>query len=115
MTVFLPAEVATGASFVFDTTRSRFAEGDRLALQRIVPHLVQLRREAHAHRTQPALIDSTSAARIRLLRLTPRERVILARLAGLVGRVNIRSRCQVAVSPVALPAGARLDDSRPGL
>ena len=35
--------------------------------------------------------------------------------AGLVSRVNIRSRCQVAVSPVALPAGARLDDARPGL
>jgi DNA-binding CsgD family transcriptional regulator len=82
MKVFLPTGAATGASFVFDTTRSRFAESDRLALQRIVPHLAQLRRNAFARRTYPALVDSTAAARIRLLRLTPRERVVLARAAA---------------------------------
>ena len=82
MKVFLPAGAATGASFVFDTTRSRFAETDRLTLQRIVPHLVQLRRNAHARKTYPVLIDSTAAARMRLLRLSPRERVVLARAAA---------------------------------
>jgi len=35
MKVFLPA----GASFVFDSTRSRFTETDRLTLQRLIPHL----------------------------------------------------------------------------
>ena len=48
MKVFLPTGGATGASFVFDTTRSRFTETDRLTLERLVPHLGQLRRNAHA-------------------------------------------------------------------
>ena len=72
MKAFLPTAAATGASLVFDTTRTRFAESDRRTLQRLVPHLAQLRRNAHARRTYPALIDSTAAARIRLLRLSPR-------------------------------------------
>jgi len=76
MKVFLPTGTAAGASLVFDT-RSRFTETDRLTLQRIVPHLAQLRRNALARRTYPALIDSTASARIKLLRLTPRERVVL--------------------------------------
>jgi DNA-binding CsgD family transcriptional regulator len=80
--VFLPTGTAAGASLVFDTTRSRFAEGDRLTLQSIVSQLAQLRRNALARRTYPALIDSTAAARIRLLRLTQRERVVLARAAA---------------------------------
>ena len=63
MKVFLPTCGATGASFVFDTTRSRFTDSDRLTLQRLVPHLIQLRRNAHARRTYPALIHSTAAAR----------------------------------------------------
>lgn len=79
---FLPTGQATGASLVFDTTRSRFTDTDRLTLQRLVPHLAQLRRNALARRTYPALIDSTAAARIRLLRLSPRERVVLARAAA---------------------------------
>ena len=82
MKVFLPAGAAIGASFVFDTTRSRFTETDRLTLERLVPHLGQLRRNAYARRTYPALVDSTAAARMRLLRLTPRERVVLARAAA---------------------------------
>ena len=81
MKVFLPTGTAAGASLVFDT-RSRFTETDRLTLQRIVPHLAQLRRNALARRTYPALIDSTASARIKLLRLTPRERVVLARAAA---------------------------------
>lgn len=82
MKVFLPTGGATGASFVFDTTRSRFTDGDRLAVQRVVPALVQLRRNARARGTYPALRESTAAARIRLQRLSPRERVVLARAAA---------------------------------
>jgi DNA-binding CsgD family transcriptional regulator len=41
-----------------------------------------LRRSALARRTYPALIESTAPARLRLLRLTPRERVVLARAAA---------------------------------
>ena len=63
MKVFLPTGGATGASLVFDTTKSRFAGSDRLTLERLVPHLAQLRRNALARRTYPALIDSTAAAR----------------------------------------------------
>ncbi len=97
MKVFLPAGAATGASFVFDSTRSRFTETDRLTLQRLIPHLGQLRRNALARRTYPALIDSTAAARTRLLRLTPRERVVLARAAA--GETNTVIAQALFVSP----------------
>jgi DNA-binding CsgD family transcriptional regulator len=97
MKVFLPTGGATGASFVFDSTRSRFTESDRLTLQRILPHLGQLRRNAHARRTYPALIDSTAAARIRLLRLSPRERVVLARAAA--GETNTAIAQALFVGP----------------
>jgi DNA-binding CsgD family transcriptional regulator len=82
MKVFLPTGGATGAAFVFETTRGRFTETDRLAVRRLVPHLAQLRRNAHARRTYPALVDSTAAARAKLGRLTPREQVVLARAAA---------------------------------
>jgi DNA-binding CsgD family transcriptional regulator len=97
MKVFLPTGGATGASFVFDTTRNRFTETDRLTLQRIVPHLGQLRRNAVARGTYPALIDSTAAARTRLLRLTPRERVVLTRAAA--GETNTVIAQALLVSP----------------
>jgi DNA-binding CsgD family transcriptional regulator len=97
MKVFLPTGGATGAALVFDTTRSSFAETDRLTLQRVVPHLGQLRRNALARRTYPALIDSTAAARIKLLRLTPRERVVLARAAA--GETNTVIAQALFVSP----------------
>jgi DNA-binding CsgD family transcriptional regulator len=83
MKVYLPTGGgATGAQLVFDTTRSRFTDTDRLALQRLIPYLVQLRRNAHARKSYRALLDSTAAARTRLQRLTPRERVVLARAAA---------------------------------
>ena len=44
MKVFLPTGRATDASFVFDTTKSRFTETNRLTRERLVPHLGQLRR-----------------------------------------------------------------------
>jgi DNA-binding NarL/FixJ family response regulator len=82
---------------VFDTTRSRFNETDSLTLERLVPHLGQLRRNALARRTYPALIDSTAVARMRLLRLTPRERVVLARAAA--GETNAVIAQALFVSP----------------
>ncbi|MGH3214300.1 MAG: response regulator transcription factor [Streptosporangiaceae bacterium] len=97
MKVFLPTGRATGASLVFDTTRSRYTETDRLTLERLVPHLGQLRRNALARRTYPALMDSTAAARMRLLRLTPRERVVLARAAA--GETNTVIAQALFVSP----------------
>jgi DNA-binding CsgD family transcriptional regulator len=86
MKVFLPTGGATGASFVFDTARSRFTDTDRLALQRLIPYLAQLRRNANARKAYQTLLDSTATARTRLQRLTPRERVVLARAA--VGETN---------------------------
>src|SRR5215471_8748769 len=97
MKVYLPTGAATGASLVFDTTRTRFAESDRLTLERLVPLLAQLRRNALARRTYPALIDSTAAARMRLLRLSPRERVVLARAAA--GETNAVIAQALFVSP----------------
>jgi DNA-binding CsgD family transcriptional regulator len=97
MKVYLPTGAATGASLVFDTTRARFAETDRLTLERLVPHLAQLRRNTLARRTYPALIDSTAAARMRLLRLTPRERVVLARAAA--GETNTAIAAALFISP----------------
>ncbi len=97
MKVFLPTCTASGASLVFDTTRSRFTETDRLTLQRLVPHLGQLRRNALARRTFPALIDSTAAARTRLQRLTPRERVVLARATA--GETNTAIAQALFISP----------------
>jgi DNA-binding CsgD family transcriptional regulator len=97
MKVFLPTGGATGASLLFDTSRSSFTETDRLTLERLVPHLGQLRRNALARRTYPALMDSTAAARMRLLRLTPRERVVLARAAA--GETNDVIAQALFVSP----------------
>ena len=97
MKVFLPTGGATGASFVFETTRSRFTDSDRLALQRLIPYLVQLRRNAHARNSYLALLDSTAAARTTLQRLTARERVVLARAAA--GETNMVIAQALFISP----------------
>jgi DNA-binding CsgD family transcriptional regulator len=95
--VFLPTGRATGAELVFDTTRSRFTDSDRLILQRIVPHLGQLRLNAHARKTCQALLESTAAARASLQRLSPCERVVLARAAA--GESNPAIAQALFVSP----------------
>ena len=97
MKVYLPTGGATATQFVFDTTRNRFTDTDRLALQRLIPYLVQLRRNAHVRKTYAALIDSTAAARTGLQRLTPRERVVLARAAA--GETNAVIAQALFVSP----------------
>ena len=113
MKMFLPAGGATGAAFVFETTRSRFTETDRLAVQRIVPHLAQLRRNAHARRTYPALIDSTAAARTKLGQLTPREQVVLARAAA--GETNTVIAQAGQKRPRCTPKSEWSNRARPGL
>jgi len=60
-------------------------------------HQVQLRRNAHARRTYPALRESTAAARMRLQRLSPRERVVLARAAA--GETNAAIGAALFVGP----------------
>ena len=97
MKVFLPTGGATAAQFVFDTTRNRFTDTDRLTLQRLIPYLVQLRRNAHARKTYLALLDSTAAARTSLQRLTSRERVVLARAAA--GETNAMIAQALFISP----------------
>lgn len=97
MKVFLPTGAATGASLIFDTARSGFTDSDRLAMQRLIPHLVQLRRNANARKAYLALLDSTAAARTRLQRLTARERVVLARAA--TGETNAMIAQALFVSP----------------
>ena len=82
---------------MFDTTRNKFTDTDRLALQRLIPHLVQLRRNAHARKTYLALLDSTAAARTSLQRLTSRERVVLARAAA--GETNAVIAQALFISP----------------
>jgi GAF domain-containing protein len=112
MKAFLPTGAATGASLVFDTTRSRFTETDRLTLQSLAPHLAQLRRNAHARRTYPALIDSTAAARVRLLRLSPRERVVLARPRQARRTPRSHRRCSSAPGPSASTLNTSTTSSR---
>ena len=98
MKVFLPTGGTTGAELMFDTAaRNGVPESDRLTLHRLVPHLVQLRRNAHARKTYPALLDSTAAARTMLQRLTPRERVVLARAAA--GETNAVIAAALFISP----------------
>src|SRR5215469_12131470 len=80
--LFLPAHAGTGASLVLSTTRRSFLDSDRITLQRIIPHLVQLRRSADSRKTYEALMTSAATAQARLRRLTPSERVVLARAAA---------------------------------
>ncbi len=97
MKLFLPTDAGSGASLVFSTTRSCFTDSDRLTLQRILPHLVQLRRNAKARKTYAALMTSAAAARPRLQRLTPSERVVLARAAA--GETNFVIAKALFISP----------------
>jgi DNA-binding CsgD family transcriptional regulator len=97
MKAFLPTGGATGASVVFETTRSRFDDSDRAVVQRLVPLLAQLRRNAHARTAYQEPRDSTAPDRARLQRLTPREQVVLARAAA--GETNTVIAQALFVSP----------------
>jgi DNA-binding CsgD family transcriptional regulator len=83
MKLFLPQGASRGSAFVFDTTSSRFACTDRATLQRLIPHLIQLQRNAAARRTyleSTGNEDAPESARLR--RLTRREWVVLTRAAA---------------------------------
>ena len=82
MKLFLPTEGSSGASFVFDTSRATFTDDDRDVLLRVVPHLLKLRRNAHARRHHTTIVGAAADEDAeRLRRLTPREQVVLARAA----------------------------------
>ena len=69
--LFLPTEAGTGSAFVFDTGGRGFTDEDRAALERLVPALVQLRRNAR--------LRSVRAPALALL--TRRELTVLGRAA----------------------------------
>ena len=97
MKVFLPTGTATGASLVFDTTRSRFTDSDRHTLQRLVPDLAQLRRNAHARRTYPGAHRLHRSGPDQAPAPSPRERDVLARAAA--GETNTVIAQALFVSP----------------
>jgi DNA-binding CsgD family transcriptional regulator len=69
--LFLPSDDGTGSAFVFDTSGRGFTNDDRALLRRLVPILVQFRRNAR--------LRSVQARTLALL--TPRELVVLGRAA----------------------------------
>jgi Bacterial regulatory proteins, luxR family len=96
MKVFLPTGRATGASLVFDTTRSRFTETDRLTLERLVPHLGQLRRNALARRTYQALMDSTAANAGIAQALFVSSGTVRKHLEHIYDKLEVRTRTEAA-------------------
>jgi DNA-binding CsgD family transcriptional regulator len=73
--VFLPAEHGVASAFVFDTSGTGFSDDDRLQLGRLVPLLVQFRRNASLRSAQ-----RQEAGPLRLL--TRREMTVLGRAAA---------------------------------
>jgi DNA-binding CsgD family transcriptional regulator len=73
--LFLPTGDESAALFVFDSTRSRFTQTDREMLRRLVPHLVQLRRNARLRHPQDASPLESELSPSRLRQLTPREQL----------------------------------------
>src|SRR5918911_5504462 len=71
MKLFLPTPAGMGSTFVFDRARRDFTERDRLVLDLLLPHLVQLRNAAWRRDERRAVAR----------RLTPREQEILALVA----------------------------------
>jgi DNA-binding CsgD family transcriptional regulator len=69
--LFLPSDDATDAAFVFDTSGPGFSYDDRALLTRLVPALVQFRRNARLRAVQART----------LVALTPRELTVLGRAA----------------------------------
>jgi DNA-binding CsgD family transcriptional regulator len=73
--VFLPPEGGTASAFVFDTSGTGFSENDRRVLTRLVPALVQFRRNA-------SLRSAQTRAHGPLRLLTRRELTVLGRAAA---------------------------------
>jgi DNA-binding CsgD family transcriptional regulator len=96
MKVFLPTGGATGASLLFDTSRSSFTETDRLTLERLVPHLGQLRRNALARRTYQALMDSTAANAGIAQALFVSSGTVRKHLEHIYDKLEVRTRTEAA-------------------
>jgi DNA-binding CsgD family transcriptional regulator len=75
MKVFLTGRRSSGAAFVFDTSARGFGRSDLGVVERLVPALLQLRRNAGLRALPP---DGDE----RLGLLTPRELTVLARVAA---------------------------------
>jgi len=95
--LFVPTGEASAACFVLDSTQRRFTQTDRQVLRRLLPHLVQLRRNARLRQPQVAstLGPALSSSRLRLL--TPREQEVLARAAR--GDTNRAIGAALFISP----------------
>ncbi|MBV9334852.1 MAG: helix-turn-helix transcriptional regulator [Solirubrobacterales bacterium] len=92
--LFLPCEQPErAASFVFDTSRARFTEQDKEVLRRLLPFLIQVRRNAR-------LRSAVASASNRLALLTPRETVVLGRVAH--GDTNRQIATALFVAPTTV-------------
>lgn len=88
--LFLPVAGNVCSAFVFDTSAPQFSERDKLVLQRLIPLLVQIQRNAR-------LRARVLVAHDRLAPLTIREREVLARVAD--GETNEQIAAALCVGP----------------
>ena len=91
--LYLPCERERAASFVFDTSRARFTEQDKEVLRRLLPFLIQIRRDAR-------LRAAVASASNKLALLTPRETVVLGRVAQ--GDTNLQIANALFVTPTTV-------------
>jgi DNA-binding CsgD family transcriptional regulator len=89
MKVFLPGHRGGGSVIVFDTSAHGFGEHDCAAVERLVPALVRFERNAR--------LRSTARSGERIERLTPRELVVLGRVAA--GETNAEIARALVVGP----------------
>lgn len=89
----LPSDRDRAAAFVFDTTRARFTEQDKEMLDRLVPFFIRFRRNAR-------LRAAVAVASDKLALLTPREAVVLGRVAH--GDTNQEIATALFVAPTTV-------------
>jgi DNA-binding CsgD family transcriptional regulator len=91
--LYLPCEHERAASFVFDTSRASFSAQDKDVLSRLLPFLIQTRRNAR-------LRAAAATASSKLALLTPREHVVLGRIAE--GDTNRQIATALFVAPTTV-------------